>query len=45
MRTVLAKLLWTYDLELVSVDMDWHRDSRMLTLWKKPPLWVKVKTR
>ncbi|KAI1098800.1 cytochrome P450 [Jackrogersella minutella] len=45
MRTVLAKLLWTYNMELVNSHIDWHRDSRMLTLWKKPPLPVKVKRR
>ncbi|KAI1205728.1 cytochrome P450 [Annulohypoxylon truncatum] len=45
LRTVLAKLLWTYDMELVNNHVDWHRDSRMLTLWKKPPLWVKVERR
>ncbi|KAK3301896.1 cytochrome P450 [Chaetomium strumarium] len=42
LRTVLAKLLWTYDLKLVNEEIDWHRDSRMLTLWRKPPLWVKA---
>ncbi|KAF3760410.1 benzoate 4-monooxygenase cytochrome P450, partial [Cryphonectria parasitica EP155] len=44
MRTVLAKLLWTYDLELVNTEVDWHRDSSMLTLWRKPSLWVRVST-
>ncbi|KAI3322259.1 cytochrome P450 [Xylariaceae sp. AK1471] len=45
LRTVLAKLLWAFKLRLVNEGVDWHRDSRMLTLWKKPPLWVKVEPR
>ncbi len=42
MRTALAKLVWSYDWKLVNEGVDWHRNSRMLTLWQKPPLWVKV---
>ncbi len=45
LRTVLAKLLWTYDLKLGNEEIDWHRDSRMLTLWWKPPFWVKATPR
>ena len=45
MRTVLAKLMWTYDMKLMNRDVDWHRDSKMLTLWRKPPLWVQVAAR
>ncbi len=45
LRTVLAKLLWTYDLRLVNEEIDWHRDSRMLTLWWKPLFWVKATPR
>jgi cytochrome P450 len=45
LNTVLAKLLWKYDLELVNQDVDWQRDSTMHTLWKKPELMVRVKTR
>ncbi|KAF1993248.1 cytochrome P450 [Amniculicola lignicola CBS 123094] len=45
LNTVLAKLLWKHDLELVNQDVDWQRDSRMHTLWKKPELMVRVRTR
>ena len=45
MRTTLAKLHYKYDLELVSTDVDWLRDSRMHTLWKKPALTVKAVAR
>ena len=43
--TVLAKLHWKYNLTLLNPEMDWQRDSRMHTLWKKPELMVKVSPR
>ncbi|CAJ2506367.1 Uu.00g004970.m01.CDS01 [Anthostomella pinea] len=43
MRTTLAKVIWTFDLELVDPSMDWLRDSRMQTLWMKPPLRIRAK--
>ncbi|OTA58824.1 putative cytochrome P450 [Hypoxylon sp. EC38] len=43
MRQILAKLIWNFDLELADPDLDWHRDSRMYTLWSKPHLQVKAK--
>ncbi|KAA8909875.1 benzoate 4-monooxygenase cytochrome P450 [Sphaerosporella brunnea] len=42
LRTILAKMHFKYDLELINKDIDWHRDSEMHTLWKKPELMVKV---
>lgn len=36
----MAKLIFRYDLELAGKDLDWHRDSRMHTLWEKPALMV-----
>jgi hypothetical protein len=42
---VLAKLHWKFDLELLTEDLDWQRDSRMNTLWKKPELMVGVASR
>ncbi|KAI0516779.1 cytochrome P450 [Xylaria bambusicola] len=42
MRTTLAKVLWTFDLVLVDKELDWLRDSRMSTLWKKPPLKIRA---
>ncbi|KAK3321254.1 putative cytochrome P450 [Cercophora scortea] len=43
MRTTLAKLVWAFDLELADVELDWHGQSRMYTLWSKPPLKVRAK--
>ncbi|KAI1169144.1 putative cytochrome P450 [Nemania serpens] len=45
LRTILCKVLWTYDLEMVDESLQWHRDSQMHTLWRKPELRVKVKNR
>ncbi len=42
MRMTLAKLHYKYDLELLSTDVDWLKDSGMHTLWQKPALSVKV---
>ncbi|KAI1289085.1 cytochrome P450 [Xylaria venustula] len=45
LRTTLALVFWTFDLELdgKSNDVDWHRDSEMHSLWKKPQVLVRAK--
>ena len=45
LRTTLAKLLYTYDLELLDSQLDWHKDSKMHTLWQKPSLRIKLHLR
>ncbi|KAI1480593.1 cytochrome P450 [Daldinia eschscholtzii] len=48
LRTTLAKLVWTYDLELATASaspVDWHAESRMHTLWRKPDLMVRATNR
>ncbi|KAI9879763.1 MAG: hypothetical protein M1830_007205 [Pleopsidium flavum] len=42
LRSILAKLHFTYDLKLLNDNLNWQRDSEMYTLWKKPELKVKV---
>ncbi|KAH8664712.1 benzoate 4-monooxygenase cytochrome P450 [Xylariales sp. PMI_506] len=42
MRCTLAKLIWTYDFELVDPALDWHAQSQMHTLWIKPALFVRA---
>lgn len=37
MRTILARLLFTFDIELVDPDNDWL-DQKVFFLWTKPPL-------
>lgn len=45
LMTTMAKMIYTYDLELVDQKLDWHGDSRMHTVWEKPSLMVKVSPR
>lgn len=45
LSTIISKMLWTFDLELIDKTLDWHRDSRMATLWQKPELKVRVTRR
>jgi hypothetical protein len=45
LRTTISKVLWMYDLELADPSLDWHRDSKMHTLWMKPKLMVRVTKR
>ncbi|KAI0195873.1 cytochrome P450 [Astrocystis sublimbata] len=42
MSTILSKLLFKFDLDLVNKEVDWQRDSRMATLWVKPELYVRI---
>ncbi|KAJ0120937.1 benzoate 4-monooxygenase cytochrome P450 [Diaporthe amygdali] len=45
MRTMLAKIHYKYDLELVDPKLDWHAQSQMHTLWQKPVMKVIVTPR
>lgn len=48
LRILLAKMVWWFDWEIVQgtggKDVDWERDTRLYTLWKKPSLMVRFKT-
>ncbi|KAI1128171.1 cytochrome P450 [Nemania abortiva] len=41
LNLVLAKMLWLYDMELVSTNIDWLSDSKVHVLWWKPELLVR----
>jgi len=45
LRIILAKMVWTYNWELVSKDVDWLRDSTLYILWKKPEMRVRFHPR
>ncbi|KAI1142966.1 benzoate 4-monooxygenase cytochrome P450 [Hypoxylon sp. FL0543] len=45
LQTALTKLIWVYDLQLVDPDLDWHGESRMVSLWKKPALMIRATNR
>jgi hypothetical protein len=42
MRTIVAKVIYAYDLEWLNPAIDWHRDSEMHILWHKPQIMVKI---
>lgn len=45
MRTILAKMLWCFDMELMDKRLDWDGDSKCYTLWQKPDLNIKFTRR
>ena len=44
MRTILARMLWNFDMELCEVSKDWNK-QRIFLLWEKPALMVKLTER
>jgi cytochrome P450 len=43
-RTILGRLIWNFDLELVDTSKNWER-QKVWVLWSKPSLMVKLKAR
>lgn len=43
MRLILAKMVWSFDLELDQSSANWIEDCKVFTLWKKPALNVHLK--
>ena len=48
LRILLAKMVWWFDWEMAeenwAKEVDWERDTKMYTLWKKPALMVRFTT-
>jgi hypothetical protein len=42
MRLILAKMLFTFDMELDEQSKDWMTGQKVYGLWKKPALTVKL---
>lgn len=38
MRTILARILWNFDIELAEDSKDWIERQRVYVLWEKLPL-------
>lgn len=45
LRVILAKMVWSYDWELVDKQVDWIRDNKFYALWKKPDLHMRFHSR
>lgn len=45
MRSILARLVWAFEMELCPQSEGWDQGQRIYLLWAKPPLMVKLKTR
>lgn len=43
MRLILAKVLFTFDLELEDKTQEWMKLQKVFTLWNKPSLFVKIR--
>ncbi len=43
MRLILAKVLFSFDLELVEKTDNWMADQKVFALWEKPALMVRLK--
>lgn len=45
LRTILAKMLWVFDMQLTDDNLDWNRDATSYLVWKRPELLVKYTRR
>jgi hypothetical protein len=45
LRSVLARMMWHFEIELDAESKDWLDDPKEFALWHKPPLWVTLKHR
>lgn len=45
MRTILARLVWNFKMELEKPEEDWLGTNKVFILWDKPPLMVKLTAR
>ncbi|KAI1818680.1 cytochrome P450 [Poronia punctata] len=43
MNLILAKMVWSYDMELKSKDLDWEGSSHEHVMWSKPDFYVTFK--
>ncbi len=45
MTLLMAKIIWTYDLELVNKEINWLQEGKVHVLWWKPKLFVRFHKR
>lgn len=42
MRLIIAKIIWSFDLELMPESNDWLKECKVMALWVKPEMAVRV---
>ena len=45
MRSILARVLWNFDMEIDPASQGWTTEQKEYTLWDKPSLWVRLKNK
>ncbi|KAF1928356.1 putative benzoate 4-monooxygenase cytochrome P450, partial [Didymella exigua CBS 183.55] len=45
MRSILARLVWNFEMELCPESEGWDQGQRVYFVWSKPPLMIKLKAR
>lgn len=45
MRSILARVMWNFDIKLVDANEDWIGKNTLYSLWDKPPLNVYLSPR
>lgn len=45
MRTILARLFWNFEFEMLDTSRDWEKQQRVFVLWSKPSLMVRLRVR
>lgn len=45
MRTILARLVFNFDLSIAPGMEDWMKTQKVYSMWQKPPLWVHLTPR
>lgn len=45
MTLVLAKMLYTYDMEMLDPNLDWEAQSKHFIMWWKAPIRIRLRNR
>jgi cytochrome P450 len=45
LRTILGRLVWNFEFEMLDTSRDWEKQQRVFILWSKPSLMVRLRTR
>ncbi|KAH7413772.1 cytochrome P450 monooxygenase-like protein [Phaeosphaeria sp. MPI-PUGE-AT-0046c] len=45
MRTILGRLVWNFEFQMLDTSKDWEKQQRVFVLWSKPSLMVRLRAR